>query len=86
MYSLEIEQEVYKEFKKLGKKDPQQLKAIRKKIEQILNDPFQFKPLRHPLQGLWRVHVGSFVIIYEICLDGNTIKLIKYGHHDQAYL
>ena len=64
MYSLEIEQEVFKAFKKLGKKDAQQLEAIRKKVDQILNDPFQFKPLRHPLEGLWRVHVESFVYSY----------------------
>ena len=86
MYSLEIEQEVYKEFRKLGKKDRKQLNALRKKIDQILNDPYQFKLLRHPLQGLWRVHVGSFVIIYEICQETSTVKLIKYRHHDEAYL
>ena len=49
MYSLEIEEEVSKTFKRLLKKDRKQLEAVNKKIEQILSDPFQFKPLRHPL-------------------------------------
>ena len=84
MYQLEIEQELYKTFKKLAKKDPKQLNAIKNKIEQVLDDPTQFKPLRHPLQGLWRVHVGSYVLIYEFCQESNTVKLIKYTHRDQA--
>ena len=86
MYSLEIEQEVYKAFKKLAKKDPKQLKAVKKKVEQVLGDPFQFKPLKHPLEGLWRVHVGSFVLIYEVRENPKTVRLLKYKHHDEAYL
>ena len=39
MYSLEIEEEVSKTFKKLFRKDRKQLEAINKKIEQILIDP-----------------------------------------------
>lgn len=65
MYCLEIE-EVIKEFRKLGKKDRKQLEAVNKKIQQILEDPLQFKPLKHPLEGLRRVHVSSFVLIYEV--------------------
>ncbi|MCJ7559794.1 type II toxin-antitoxin system RelE/ParE family toxin [Candidatus Bathyarchaeota archaeon] len=86
MYSLEIEEEVFKVFKKLGKKDKRQLEAISKKIGQILTDPTQFKPLRHPLEGLRRVHVGSFVLIYEVCENTKTVKVLKYKHHDEAYL
>jgi YafQ family addiction module toxin component len=86
LYSLEIEEEVYKTFKKLVKKDKAQLEAIKKKILQILTDPFQFKPLRHPLEGFRRVHVGSFVIIYEVKENSSTVKVVKYKHHDEAYL
>ena len=67
------------------KKDRKHLEAINKKIEQILNDPFQFKPLKHPLDGLRRVHVGSFVLIYEVLENQNTVRVLKYKHHDQAY-
>ena len=85
MYSLEIEEEVYREFEKLAKKDRKHLEAINKKIEQILNDPFQFKPLKHPLEGLRRVHVGSFVLIYEVLENQKTVRALKYKHHDRAY-
>jgi len=83
---LEIEAEVFKTFKKLSKKDKKQLEAVNKKIEQILANPLQFKPLKHPLAGLRRVHVGSFVLIYEVCENPKTIRLLKYKHHDEAYL
>jgi len=36
LYNLEIEEEVYKAFKKLSKKDKVQLEAINKKINQIM--------------------------------------------------
>ena len=85
MYNLEIEEEVFRAFKKLTKKDRKHLEAINKKIEQILNDPFQFKPLKHPLDGLRRVHVGSFVLIYEVLENQKTVRVLKYEHHDQAY-
>jgi YafQ family addiction module toxin component len=86
VYSLEIEEEVSKTLKKLLKKDRNQLEAVNKKIEQILADPFQFKPLRHPLEGLRRVHIGSFVLIYQIIESPPTVKIVKYEHHDKAYL
>jgi mRNA-degrading endonuclease RelE of RelBE toxin-antitoxin system len=70
----------------LGKKDKAQLEAINKKILQILTNPFQFKPLRHPLDGLRRVHVGSFVIIFEVVENSSTVKVVKYKYHDEAYL
>jgi YafQ family addiction module toxin component len=86
VYSLEIEEEVYKIFKKLAKKDRKQLEAVNRKINQILTNPSQFKPLRHPLEGLRRVHVGSFVLIFETIEETKTVRLITYKHHDEAYL
>ncbi len=85
MYSLEIEEEVSKTFRKLLKKDRKQLEAVNKKIEQILSNPLQFKPLRHPLEGLRRVHVGSFVLVYQVMENPPTVRILKYKHHDEAY-
>ena len=63
-----------------------QLEAVNKKIQQILDDPFQFKPLKHPLEGLRRVHVGSFVLIYEVMQNHEKVRVLKYKHHDEAYV
>ena len=86
LFNLEIEDAVSKTFKKLLKKDRVQLEAVNKKIGQILTDPYQFKPLRHPLEGLRRVHIGSFVLIYKIIENPPTVQIIKYTHHDEVYL
>jgi YafQ family addiction module toxin component len=86
LYRLEIEEEVSKTFRKLLKKDRAQLEAVNKKISQILSDPYQFKPLRHPLEGLRRVHVSSFVLIYRVMEHPPTVQIVAYKHHDQAYL
>ncbi len=86
MHNLEIEVEVSKTFRRLLKKDRAQLEAVNKKIEQILLDPLQFKPLRHPLEGLRRVHVGSFVLIYQVIENPPIVRIVKYKHHDEAYL
>lgn len=85
MYDLEIDKDVRKKFEKLAKKDPQQLKDIDKKIEQVRNNPHQFKPLKHPMEMLRRVHIGSFVIIYQIDEKRKTVIIWEYEHHDEAY-
>lgn len=85
MYSLEIEQDVVKTLRKLAKKDRKQLEAINKKIQQIVTDPYQFKPLKHPLEGFRRTHIGSFVLIYEVVENLKKVRVLKYKHHDLAY-
>jgi mRNA interferase RelE/StbE/toxin YoeB len=85
LYNLELDEDVFKAFKKLAKKDKTQLEAIYKKIDQILTDPLQFKPLKHLFEGLRRVHIGSFVLIYAVLEDSKTVRVVKYKHHDEAY-
>ncbi|MCL2133987.1 MAG: type II toxin-antitoxin system RelE/ParE family toxin [Candidatus Bathyarchaeota archaeon] len=86
MYSLEIEEQVSKTFHKLLKRDRVQLEAINKKIRQILVDPYQFKPLKHPLDGFRRTHINSFVLIYCVVEKSSTVQIVQYTHHDKAYV
>ena len=69
----------------MNKKDKKQLEAINKKIQQILEKPHMGKPLCSPLDGCYRVHVGSFVLIYDIIEKTKTVRILKYKHHDDAY-
>ncbi|MDW7732250.1 MAG: type II toxin-antitoxin system RelE/ParE family toxin [Methanolobus sp.] len=43
------------------------------------------KPLRNVPKGYRRVHIGSFVLIYEVDDTDNTITLLSFIHHDKAY-
>lgn len=84
-YTLEINYRVDKVFKRLEKRDKTQLLKIRKKLVQILRNPYHFKPLSNEMYGFRRVHIGSFVLIYEIIEEKNTILLLDYRHHDHVY-
>jgi mRNA-degrading endonuclease RelE of RelBE toxin-antitoxin system len=59
---------------------------IDRKVQEILDNPYRFKPLRKPLQNKRRVHVGwSFVLIYEINKDEKIVTLLDLDHHDNIY-
>jgi mRNA-degrading endonuclease RelE of RelBE toxin-antitoxin system len=59
--------------------------AVDKKIRQVLENPYHFKPLGYPLQNMRRVHIGSFVLIYDVIEETKTVRLLKFSHHDEAY-
>ncbi len=86
MYDLEIADVVDKRFTKLAKKNPEVLRKIRSKVDEVLANPRHFKPLRKPLQNRRRVHIaGCFVLIFTIDEERGVVKLLTFGHHDDAY-
>jgi len=86
MYKIKIKKSVEKKFKKLSKKDKASFIYISKKIKEIIEDPYRFKPLRKPLQNYRRIHIGSFVLVYSIEEKTKTITIERYKHHDKVYL
>lgn len=85
-YELKIKSHLNKIFAKIGKKDPEQLRAIKNKIKQILEDPYHFKPLSAKMKNKWRVHIyKSFVLVYAIYENEKIIELLDYDHHDNIY-
>ena len=85
-YSLDISAEADKKFKELQSKNKKQLDTIEKKIQQILQNPYHFKPLRGDMHGSRRVHIDkSFVLIYEIDEKNNIVRILDYDHHDKIY-
>lgn len=57
--------------------------SILKKIDQIVDNPYHFKPLRNKLKNYRRAHIGHYVIIYRI--ENNCIYFEAIVHHDNAY-
>ncbi len=78
MYSLQVVLKVDRIFRKLRKKDSAQFEALSKKVNEILEDPEQFKPLRSPMQHMHRVHVGSFVLVYDIDETKKVVTIRRY--------
>ena len=87
MYALEIKEEADVIFKKLSRKNLNQLKIIDKKILKIRQDPnHSYKFLKNPLQNFNRVHIDtSFVLIFKINHPNETIVVYYFDHHDNVY-
>ena len=85
-YSLEVAEELNKLFAKLAKKDKKTFEAINKKVNEILENPYHYKPLKAPLQNKRRVHISSsFVLIFKINEERKAVQLLEFEHHDKAY-
>lgn len=74
-----------KETKILFKKDPALFNRFKKAATSIREKPKCGKPLRNVLKGYRRVHVGHFVLIYEVDDANGIITLVSFNHHDKAY-
>lgn len=72
---------------KLSKKDSEASKAIKNKIEEIINsNPDHYKPLRYGLKNKKRVHIKkSFVLVFEYDKNTDTVWFLDYDHHDNIY-
>lgn len=85
MYAIENSEKVDKIFRKLSRKNPQELKAITKKLVELAEDPHRFKPLTDVMKSFRRVHFGSFVLIFSIDEHRMAVVLEDYEHHDRVY-
>jgi YafQ family addiction module toxin component len=77
-------------MRQLQFKDKQLLLELNKKIKQIISEDKStinhYKNLRYGLSDYKRVHVGkSFVLLFSVDLENNTIYFVKFEHHDKAY-
>jgi mRNA interferase RelE/StbE/toxin YoeB len=85
-YDLDIPEHLDKIFLKLSKKDKKQLEIINKKIAEIRENPYHYKPLRGDMHGALRVHIDkSFVLTFEIDEQKKVVRLLDYDHHDNIY-
>ena len=86
MYNLEIKEPAIEIFDKLEKRNRALLQMINKKILQIREYPYHFKPLHAPMHNVRRVHITkSFVLTYMIDENTKTINIIDFDHHDNIY-
>lgn len=85
-FSYEVSKGLDKELVKLQKKNRKQFEIILKKMGEIINDPYHYKPLQHDMKGLRRVHIDkSFVIVFEIVESENKVIFWDFDHHDNIY-
>jgi len=85
IYKIIAHSRVQKELQKLFEKDKVRYNHVKKRLKILSGNPQIGKPLRNILKGKWRIHIGSFVIIYEIDKENSSIILLDFEHHDNAY-
>lgn len=61
------------------------LDRLQNKIKEVLQNPYHYKPLRNKLKNKRRVHVDSFVLIFEIIVKEKTVLVHLFRHHDIVY-
>ncbi len=72
------------DYKKINK-NFELVRRLKKKMPEILENPYHYKPLRNVLKNYRRTHIGSFVLIFEINESNKTVAFNKFRHHDDAY-
>ncbi len=72
------------DFKKV-RKDFELVRRLKKKIQEVLQNPFHYKTLRNVFKNTRRTHIGSYVLIFKIDENNKTITFNKFQYHDDAY-
>lgn len=85
MYKLKIKPDAEKIFKKMMKREREQLKRINEKINEILQDPSNYKNLHWPLEDWKRVQIGHFVLAFSVDEKTKTVTIEDYDNHDNIY-
>ena len=87
MYNFEVSENLRNILKKLSKKDKPLYEQLLNKIDEIVNsyDVGHYKNLRYNMKDSKRVHVGHFVLIFQLDKRTNTIYFDDFDHHDNIY-
>lgn len=84
-YSIDVREKLADKLRKLKKSDPVTHNRVLKKVTEIATNPSLGKPLEHQHTQIRRVHVGHFVLTYEVDDAREVITLVDFEHHDKAY-
>ena len=83
-YGREFTKNFLKDIKKI-KSHYEIQERLKNKIEEIIEDPSHYKPLRNILKNHRRVQIGSFVLIFEINKSEKLIIFQAFKHHNEVY-
>jgi YafQ family addiction module toxin component len=80
-YKQAFTQAFLKDMKSI-KKDRFLLRRADRKIEEIIQNPDRYKPLKGAMKGLRRAHVDPYVLVFEI--KDESVIFHAFKHHDYA--
>jgi len=87
MHNWKISEYLKEIMKRLSKKDKSLYEQLLKKIDEIINckDIEHYKNLRYDMKDSKRVHIGSFVLVFQYNKGLDTINFDDFDHHDKIY-
>jgi mRNA interferase RelE/StbE len=80
MYQIDIPSSCKKDIKNADTESKKRLKRV---ITLLMDDPYQGKPLRYELKGIWSIRVGKYRLTYEI-ID-NIVRLRSFRLRKKVY-
>jgi len=84
-YEYEVEDKLKQTLKKLCKKNRITYERVMNKMQDIITNPNRYKHLRYDKKGECRVHIGSYVLTFEINENEKLVLFLDYDHHDKVY-
>lgn len=87
MYNFHISENLQKILKKLSKKDKDLYNQVLKKIDEIIHSENveHYKNLRYNMKDTKRVHIGSFVLVFQYKKGEKLVIFDDLDHHDNIY-
>ena len=87
MYNFDVSENLEKILFKLSKKDKALYNQILKKIDEVIHseDVDHYKNLRYNMKNSKRIHIGSYVLIFQHIKEKNLILFDDFDHHDTIY-
>jgi len=87
MHNIQISEQLREKLRKLAKKDKGLHEQVKKKIKEILSnqDIEHYKNLRYDKKDSKRVHIGSFVLIFQYDENNDEVLFDDLDHHDFIY-
>jgi mRNA-degrading endonuclease RelE of RelBE toxin-antitoxin system len=82
IYKPAFTEKMQEELRHRKERDRTTYEQVMKKIAQILENPKIGKPMRRPLTGIRRFHVGSLVVTYRIDEQAHEVIFTSFEHHE----
>ena len=84
-YKLELTDRASRVLEKIAHREPELYRRFVNALDDLERDPFQGKPLKGELKGVWSYRVGSYRIVYRVYRDRLLVIVIDIGHRREIY-
>jgi mRNA-degrading endonuclease RelE of RelBE toxin-antitoxin system len=84
-YRVVLHPQVSRNLKKLYLLDRSGYDYVKQRLRLLAYKPEMGVPLEAEFQGKWRIHIGSYVLVYTFDSTKNILSLLVFEHYTRAY-